>query len=69
MQVTYPAIDDICAELIKTKPAAYYLHKAENTLRKWSCSGTTPAGLKPIKIGHHLLWSVAEIKALLRSKV
>jgi hypothetical protein len=64
-QTTYPPLNEVQRERLKTAPAAYYLQKSEDTLRKWRMDGSGPRELNPIKVGHHLLWSTAEIKALL----
>lgn len=66
MNMIYPHIKLVNSERVKTKAAAHYLQKDANTLRRWSCGSVPlPVGLKPVKVGHHLLWSVAEIKKLL----
>lgn len=49
---------------IPTENAAYYLSRKAQTLRGWACLETGP--IRPIRVNGRLLWSVAEIRALLQ---
>lgn len=48
---------------VPTDNAAYFLSRKAQTLRSWACLETGP--IKPIRVNGRLLWSVAEIRALL----
>ena len=49
---------------ISTNEAAFYLNRKPQTLRIWAAYENGP--LKPIRIYGRLLWSVKEIKDLLK---
>ena len=48
---------------VDTAHAAFYLHKAPQTLRIWACKENGP--IRPRRIGATLHWPTAEIKRLL----
>lgn len=54
-QETRPTVD--------TAATAYYLHKAQQTLRIWACKENGP--IRPIRVGAHLHWRTADIRKLL----
>ena len=48
---------------VDTAAAAYYLRKAQQTMRIWACKENGP--LRPIRVGAHLHWKTADIRKLL----
>lgn len=48
---------------LDTASTAYYLRKAQQTLRIWACKENGP--IRPIRVGSHLHWKTAEIRKLL----
>ena len=48
---------------VDTAAAAYYLSKAQQTMRIWACKENGP--LRPIRVGAHLHWKTADIRKLL----
>lgn len=48
---------------VGTAAAAFYLRKAQQTLRIYACKDSGP--LRPIRIGAHLHWRTADIRKLL----
>ena len=63
--VFYPPITEETRTHIPTPQAAYYLNRAQQTLRAWCVEQKFPPGLKPIHINKRLAWPVAGIRALL----
>ena len=47
---------------LNTAATAYYLRKAQQTLRIWACKG---GPIRPIRVGAHLHWKTSEIRKLL----
>lgn len=59
-KATFPPIHEETRELVGTPQAAYYLLRAEQTLRTWAMNGD---GLvRPVRIGKRLGWPMAEIR-------
>ena len=56
-------LEDLKKPTLTTHEAAFYLNRAEQTLRVWACFGQGP--LRPKRVNRRLAWSVSEIKALL----
>ena len=54
-QETRPTVD--------TAATAYYLRKAQQTLRIWACKDNGP--IRPVRVGAHLHWKTSEIRKLL----
>ena len=48
---------------VNTAAAAFYLRKAEQTLRIYACRECGP--LRPIRVGAHLHWRTDDIRKLL----
>ena len=48
---------------LDTAATAYYLRKAQQTLRIWACKENGP--IRPIRVGAHLHWKTADIRKLL----
>ncbi len=48
---------------VSTAAAAFYLHKAVQTLRIWACKENGP--IRPRRVGANLHWNTAEIRKLL----
>lgn len=46
-----------------TAACAFYLQKAQQTLRIYACKENGP--LRPIRVGAHLHWKTADIRKLL----
>lgn len=62
-----PALAALAAgrDHIKTQEFARLLSKEPQTLRKNYCQKGACFGIRPLKVGSHLLWPVAEIASLL----
>lgn len=56
-------------DLITTKEYAQIWNVAEQTVRKNYCVTGEAYGLRPIKIGNRLLWSVAQIAEKLKGAI
>jgi hypothetical protein len=48
---------------VDTAACAFYLRKAQQTLRIYACRENGP--LRPIRVGAHLHWRTADIRRLL----
>jgi len=48
---------------VDTAATAYYLRKAQQTLRIWACKENGP--IRPVRVGAHLHWKTSEIRKLL----
>lgn len=59
----FPPLESVNRPTVPTPQAAYYLNRAQQTLRIWACREDGP--LRPIRVNGRLAWSVAEIKRLL----
>ena len=56
-------------DLITTKEYAQIWNVADQTVRKNYCETGEAYGLKPIKVGNRLLWSVAQIAEKLKGAI
>lgn len=67
---TPPALALIAAgrDHIQTAEFARATNKASQTIRKNFCLTGHCFGIKPVKVGNHLLWPVAEIARLLNGE-
>ena len=65
-----PALAEIAAgrDHIRTDELAKALSKASQTIRKNHCLTGECFGIRPLKIGKHLLWPVAKVAALLNGE-
>lgn len=59
----YPPLEQETRSHIPTAPTAFYLGRAQQTVRIWACRENGP--IRPIRIHGRLAWPVAEIKRLL----
>jgi hypothetical protein len=59
----YLPIDQLAKPSVDTQAAAYYMNRAEQTMRYWACSESGP--IRPLRIHGRLHWPVAEIRRLL----
>jgi hypothetical protein len=60
----HPALDTLTRPMVSTAEAAYYLNRAPQTLRGWSCkTGSGP--LRPMRINGRLAWPVADLRRVL----
>jgi len=62
----YPPLESVTRPNVTTQEAAYYLNRAEQTLRTWACRENGP--IRPIRISGRLAWPVAELKELVGIK-
>lgn len=62
-KVHAPGLDRETRATLPTADAAFYLNRAEQTLRIWSCNENGP--IKPLRVNGRLAWPVADIKRLL----
>lgn len=60
---TFPPLEHITRPTLETAAAAYYLNRAQQTLREWACFEKGP--VRPIRINGRLAWPVAEIRRVL----
>jgi hypothetical protein len=56
-------------DLIPTADFAKYVSRARQTIRKNYCNTGACFGIKPVKVGNRLLWSVPEIASLLNGGI
>jgi hypothetical protein len=56
-------------DYIKTAEFAHYLNVSAATVRKNYCMKGECFGIRPLKLGRNLLWSVASIAQLLKEGV
>ncbi len=60
----YVPLREVVRSHVTTAEAAFYLNRRCQTLRIWRCRGEGP--LQPVRVGKLLMWSVEDIRALLR---
>lgn len=63
----YPPIDQVAKPSLDTQDAAYYLNRAEQTMRYWACSESGP--IRPLRIHGRLHWPTADIRKLLGGEI
>ncbi|MES2355200.1 MAG: hypothetical protein V4568_12530 [Pseudomonadota bacterium] len=63
----FPPLESVTKPTVDTAACAYYLNRAEQTLRKWACLENGP--IRPIRINGRLAWKVADLQALLNGGV
>jgi hypothetical protein len=59
----FPPLELETRPTLDTAATAYYLHKAQQTLRIWACKENGP--IRPIRVGAHLHWKTSDIRKLL----
>lgn len=59
----FPPLELETRPTVDTAATAYYLRKAQQTLRIWACKENGP--IRPIRVGAHLHWKTSEIRKLL----
>ena len=59
----FPPLEQETRPTVDTAATAYYLHKAQQTLRIWACKENGP--IRPIRVGAHLHWKTSDIRKLL----
>lgn len=59
---TFPPLSQETRDFITTRAAAYYLMRAQQTLRIWAMNGSGP--VRPVRVGKRLGWPVADIRRL-----
>ncbi len=62
----FPPIELVNRPTVPTAQAAYYLNRAQQTLREWSMTGKV---IRPIRVNGRLAWPVAEIRRVLGVEV
>jgi hypothetical protein len=58
----YLPLEQVTKPNLTTNECAYYLNRKPQTLRIWACLKNGP--IHPRRIGGHLAWPTAEVKAL-----
>jgi hypothetical protein len=59
----FPPLHQVTRPTVPTAAAAYYLNRADQTLRKWACLENGP--IRPIRINGRLAWKVSDLQELL----
>lgn len=59
----FPPLEMVTSPTVTTEAAAFYMNRAPQTLRCWSCNDNGP--IKPLRIGRRLAWPVKDLRALL----
>lgn len=58
----YPPLESVTRPTVPTPQAAYYLNRAQQTLRIWAMNEYP---IRPIRIHGRLGWKTADIRAML----
>lgn len=61
--LNFPPLDAVTRPTVETADAAFYLNRADQTLRIWACKENGP--IRPLRINGRLAWPVAELRKLL----
>ena len=64
---TFQPLEQLTAPTVPTDQAAFYLNRASQTLRKWSCLENGP--IRPLRINGRLAWKVSDLKVLVSGEV
>lgn len=56
-------LESVIKPLLTTREAAFYLNRAQQTLRLWSCLKNGP--ITPVNIGGRLAWRVSDLRNLI----
>ncbi len=59
----YPTLESVTSPTLPTPQAAYYLNRAQQTIRIWACRECGP--IRPVRVHGRLAWRTADIRALL----
>ena len=59
----FPPLELVNRPTVPTPQAAYYLNRAQQTLRIWACREDGP--IRPVRVNGRLAWNVAAIKRVL----
>ncbi len=62
----FPPLELVNRPTVPTPQAAYYLNRAQQTLREWAMTGKV---IKPLRLNGRLAWPVAEIRRVLGVEV
>jgi hypothetical protein len=62
-QVEYPPLQCVTKPALRTPEAAFYMNRAQQTLRMWACNQNGP--LRPLNVNGRLAWPTAEVKRLM----
>ena len=60
---TFPPLESVTRPAVDTAAAAYYLNRAQQTLRLWASQENGP--LRPMRINGRLAWPVSDLRRLL----
>jgi hypothetical protein len=60
---TFLPLEQITRPNLTTEEAAFYLNRAQQTLRLWACS--EDGWLRPLRVNGRLAWPVAELRRVL----
>lgn len=63
----FPPLELVNRPTVPTAQAAYYLNRAQQTLRIWACNEDGP--LRPTRFNGRLAWPVASIRRVLGVEV
>lgn len=63
VESTFPPLEQETRTAVPTAQAAYYLSRAQQTMRGWACYGNGP--IQPIRVHGRLAWKVADLRRLL----
>lgn len=61
----FPALEQVTKPNLTTAELAYYSNMAEQTWRCKACYGSSPEGLRPLRVCGRLAWPTAGAKKLL----
>lgn len=59
----YPPLEAVTRPAVTTREAAFYLNRAEQTLRLWASCENGP--LRPLRVYGRLAWPTADLRRLL----
>lgn len=59
----FPPLEKVTRPTVETSACAYYLNRADQTLRIWACKENGP--IRPTRINGRLAWPVAELRRIL----
>ena len=63
VKTEFPALETVTRPAVETAAAAYYLNRAQQTLRLWAMREDGP--VRPLRINGRLAWPVADLKRVL----
>ena len=62
----FPPLELVNRPTVPTAQAAYYLNRAQQTMREWAMTGKV---IKPLRLNGRLAWPVKEIRRVLGVEV